>query len=198
MPSNLASSSGAIDDEAVVAGGRQEAAILAIADQRLVALLELPFQRGENRGAVGGIFFGSVPATVLAPAPSKFRLRPIHEYGIELGEQVTPPLEQAFFDPVFETARCEGRPPYDAIDPVIRPPSLGRPVRSAGEREEDGAFGRSYPGGILPGEPHFFQSCFSLRRRRRLGGRVNPTVLLNSDPSGDLGPIFLQSACSHE
>src|SRR5450759_4308501 len=46
---------GAIDDEAILASGRQEAAITAIADECLVTLLQLPFEGGENRGAVGSV-----------------------------------------------------------------------------------------------------------------------------------------------
>jgi hypothetical protein len=42
-----------------------------------IALLELPFQRGENRGAVGGIFFGFVVIATddLAPPGKRHRLR---------------------------------------------------------------------------------------------------------------------------
>jgi hypothetical protein len=44
---------GTIDDEAILTSGRQEAVIAAI-----VAFLQLPFQRGKNRGAVGGVLLG--------------------------------------------------------------------------------------------------------------------------------------------
>ena len=42
-----------------------------------IALLELPFQRGENCGAVGGIFFGFVVIATddLAPPGKRHRLR---------------------------------------------------------------------------------------------------------------------------
>jgi hypothetical protein len=112
-----------------------------------------------------------VPAERLPAGALEIQTGRIHEYKIELGEQVTPPFEQALFDDVLETARCKGsapilfgrrhllaepshRPiqmmqlePVDAIDPVILPPPIGRPVGSAGEQtmqhgEEDGALER--------------------------------------------------------
>src|SRR3954463_7931585 len=46
-----------IDGEAIFTGRREEAAIAGVADEGLVAFLELPFERGQDRGAVGGILF---------------------------------------------------------------------------------------------------------------------------------------------
>src|SRR5450830_723825 len=68
---------GAIDDEALLAGGRQEAAITAIADERLVALLQLPFEGCENRGAVGGVLLGLlvIAADDVAPPGERHCLR---------------------------------------------------------------------------------------------------------------------------
>src|SRR5215475_6423454 len=57
MPSNFLSSStlSGIDREVIFADCLQVTAIAGVADQRLVALGELPLQRGEDRGAIGGI-----------------------------------------------------------------------------------------------------------------------------------------------
>ena len=113
----------------------------------------------------------AVPAERLAARALEIQTGRIHEHEIELGEQITPLLEQAFFDNVLETARCKWGAPIlfsrrqflaepshrpiemmqfetlDAIDPVILPPPIGGPVGSAGEQamqhgEEDGAFER--------------------------------------------------------
>src|SRR6202030_926342 len=58
-PSNLAScfGFGIIDGEAIFTGRCEEAAITGIADERLIALLELPFERSQDRGTIGGILF---------------------------------------------------------------------------------------------------------------------------------------------
>ena len=46
---------GPIDGEMVVAGRRQETAVAFVADEGLVALLQLPLQRGQDRGPGGGV-----------------------------------------------------------------------------------------------------------------------------------------------
>src|ERR1700693_3538717 len=110
-----------------------------------------------------------LPVSAVLPGHISVQTGRIHENEIELGEQITPPLEQAFFDDVLETARCKWGTPIlfgrrqflaepshrpiemmqietlDAIDPVILPPPISGTVRSAGEQamqhgEEDGAF----------------------------------------------------------
>src|SRR3974390_208800 len=45
---------GIIDGEAILTGRCEEAAITGVADERLIALLELPFERGQDRGTTGG------------------------------------------------------------------------------------------------------------------------------------------------
>src|SRR5450830_461920 len=50
---------GAIDDEALLAGGRQAAAITAIADERLVALLQLPFEAARIAARSAASFLAS-------------------------------------------------------------------------------------------------------------------------------------------
>jgi hypothetical protein len=39
----------------VIAHGLEEAPVAGVADQRIVAAAQLPLQRGEDRGAIGGI-----------------------------------------------------------------------------------------------------------------------------------------------
>ena len=51
---------GMIDDEAILAGRCEKAAIAGIADERLVAFLELPFERSQDCGAIGGVLLGLV------------------------------------------------------------------------------------------------------------------------------------------
>ncbi len=53
MPSNLLTGLGAFDR--VFADGLQVAAIASVADERLVALLELTLQRGEDRALIGRV-----------------------------------------------------------------------------------------------------------------------------------------------
>src|SRR5450830_1203896 len=79
---------GAIDDEALLAGGRQEAAITAIADECLVTLLQLPFEGGENRGAVGGVFLGLlvIAADDVAPPGERHCLRLVIDAAVALGD----------------------------------------------------------------------------------------------------------------
>ena len=49
-----------IDDEAILAGRCEKAAIAGIADERLVAFLELPFERSQDCLAIGGVLLGLV------------------------------------------------------------------------------------------------------------------------------------------
>ena len=60
---------GGIDGEAVAGGFGQEAAVAGIADQRLVALCQLAFETGEQRGARLGVLAGlfRVAAEHVAP-----------------------------------------------------------------------------------------------------------------------------------
>ena len=66
-------------------------------------------QHGEDHLAqVRPMILGiAVPAQRLAARALEIETGRIHEYKIELGEEVAPPLEQAFFDDVLETPRCK-------------------------------------------------------------------------------------------
>ena len=66
-----------VDDEAVLAGGRQEAAISAIADQRLVAAssIAIPARRESRHGRGDGIFLGLIVTAADDVAPTSERHR---------------------------------------------------------------------------------------------------------------------------
>ena len=100
----------------------------------------------------------AVPTERLASRALEIQTGRIHEHEIELGEQITPLLEQALFDDVLETARCKRGAPIlfsrrqflaepshrpiemmqleilDTINLVILTPPISCPVGSAGKQ----------------------------------------------------------------
>jgi len=58
-----------IDREVIVADRLEIAAIAGVADQRLVAPCELAFQRGHDRGAIGGVLYGLLMVATHDVAP---------------------------------------------------------------------------------------------------------------------------------
>ena len=65
----------------VVADRLKEPAIAGVADQRLVALGELPLQRGEDRGAVGGV----LPRLLMVAADDVALAAQRHRLGLVVG-----------------------------------------------------------------------------------------------------------------
>ena len=67
---------GAVDGEMVVAGRRQETAIALVADEALVALLQLPLERGQDGGPGGGVLLHLLVIATDDVAPSGAESRP--------------------------------------------------------------------------------------------------------------------------
>src|SRR5208283_1452330 len=67
---------GAVDGKAVALRVGEEAAKTLVADEGLIALLQLALQRGDDRGAVGGVFLHliEVAADNVAPPGERHRL----------------------------------------------------------------------------------------------------------------------------
>jgi hypothetical protein len=72
-----------------VVGLRQEPAIALVADQRLVALLHLPFERGQDRSPGGGVLphLVVVAADDVAPPGERHRLGLVVDLLFALGQE---------------------------------------------------------------------------------------------------------------
>src|SRR5271167_89961 len=80
---------GLVDGETAVAGLRQEASVALVADQGLVALLQLLLQSGQDLGAVGGVLphLLVVAADDVAPPGERHRLGLVVDFLIAFGQK---------------------------------------------------------------------------------------------------------------
>ena len=137
----------------------------------------------------------------------------VHEHQIERAEEIAPPREQVLLDDVLQATRREGRGPVllilgqflaepghrpievmqvealDALDPVILPPAVRRPVRAAAKQPmQNGQDHRALQRKIMPAELARFsttsrQPVSSHKRSKTSAGPMRRAVLVVASPA---------------